>query len=96
MIIFQSVILQRAKGVNNSAQIRKRILFRLDLWNRGLFDELVKYAYNSAMGYLRKARGTQTMEELHQMISNLVLKGKLREVVQFVCEKEEGGVLQPD
>ena len=27
VIIFQSVILQRAQGVNNSAQIRKRIFF---------------------------------------------------------------------
>ena len=27
VIVFQSVILQRAQGVNNSAQIRKRILF---------------------------------------------------------------------
>ena len=29
-IFFQSVILQRAQFINNSAQIRKRILFRLD------------------------------------------------------------------
>ena len=35
VIVFQSVILQRAQGVKNYAQIRKRILFRLDLWNRG-------------------------------------------------------------
>ena len=27
VIVFQSVILQHAQGVNNSAQIRKRILF---------------------------------------------------------------------
>ena len=27
VIVFQSVILQRAQGVNNSAQIQKRILF---------------------------------------------------------------------
>ena len=30
VIVFQSVILQLAQGVNNSAQIRKHILFRLD------------------------------------------------------------------
>ena len=52
VIVFHSVILQRAQGVNNSAQIRKRILFRLDCWNRGTFDELVKDTYNSDMGYL--------------------------------------------
>ena len=30
VIVFKSVILQRAQGVNNSAQICKRIFFRLD------------------------------------------------------------------
>ena len=60
VIFFQSVILQRAQGVNNSAQIRKRILFRLDLWNRGASGYPAKDMYNSAMGYTGKARGNQT------------------------------------
>ena len=48
------------------------------------------------MGYLGKYRGTQTTEERHQTFLNLVLKGKLFEAVQFVCDREKGGVLQPD
>ena len=48
------------------------------------------------MGYLRKSRGTQTMEERQRTSSNLFLKGKLRESIQFVREREKGGVLQPD
>ena len=48
------------------------------------------------MGYLRKSRGSQTTEERHRTFSNLVLKGKLRESVRFVCDREKGGVLQPD
>ena len=52
VIVFQSVILQRAQGVNNSAQIRKHVLFLLHLWNREAFDNLVKDTYNSANGYL--------------------------------------------
>ena len=47
------------------------------------------------MGYLRKYRKTQTMDERHQNVSNLVLKGKLREATRFVFEREKGGVLQP-
>ena len=62
VIVFQSVILQCAQGVNKSAQIRKRILFRLNFWNRGAFDKLVKDMYNSTMGYLGKFCGNQ-MEE---------------------------------
>ena len=71
-------------------------MFRLDLWNRGAFDELVKDTYNSSIEYLGKARGTQTTEERHREFSNLVLKGKFRESFRFVCEREKGGVLQPD
>ena len=39
VVVFQSVILQRAQGVNNSAQIGKRILFRIDLWDRWAFEK---------------------------------------------------------
>ena len=81
MIVFQSVTLQRAQGVNNSAQIRNRILFQLDLGNRGEFDELMKDTYNSAMGYLGKARGSQNEEECDRTFSNLVMKGKFRKGV---------------
>ena len=56
----------------------------------------MKYAYNSAMGYLRKTRGTQTMEERHRKFSNLILKGKLRESVRFVYERGKRGVFQPE
>ena len=52
---FQSVILQRTQGVNNPAKINKLLLFPLGCYNHGAFDELVKYTYNSAMGYLGKA-----------------------------------------
>ena len=57
VIVFQSVILQCAQGVNNSTQIRKRILFQLNLWSRGVFGKLVKDTYNSAMGYTGKIVG---------------------------------------
>ena len=87
VIVFQSVILQCAQGVDNSAKIRNRILFQLDLWNRGAFDDLMKDIYNSAMGYLRKSCGSQTMEELHREFLNLVLEGKLREAVHFVYDR---------
>ena len=90
VIVFHSVILQRAQGVNNFAQICKRILFRLNCCNFSSFDELVKYTYNSAMRYLRKTRGNQMEEQCHRKFLNLVLKGKLREAVQLVCDKGMG------
>ena len=81
VIIFQSVILQRAQGINNSAKIRKHILFQLNCWNQGEFDKPVKYTYNSALVYLGKYRGNQTEEQRHRTFSNLVLKGKFRKAI---------------
>ena len=51
--------------------------------------------YNSVTGYLGKICGTQSMEERHQTFSGLVMKGKLRKAIQFVCEREKEGVFQP-
>ena len=45
VIVFHTVILQRGQGVNNSAQIRMLILFQLDFWNHGAFEELMKYLF---------------------------------------------------
>ena len=84
LIVFQSVVLLRSQGGNNSAQICKHILFLLDCCNRGAFDELVKDTYNSAVGYLRKSCGNETEEQRHRTFSNLVLKVRLRKAVWFV------------
>ena len=64
VIVFQSVILQRAQGINNSTQTRKRILFWIDLWNIGAFEKLVKDVYNCAMVSLVKSCGSQTTTEI--------------------------------
>ena len=48
------------------------------------------------MRYLGKSCGGQTTEERRRTFSNLVLKGKLREAIPFVCDREKGGVLQQD
>ena len=45
------------------------------------FDELVKDAYDCAMGYLGKDCGIQTAEKRHRTFLNLVLKIELREAV---------------
>ena len=68
---------------------------RLGLWNRGAFDELINDTYNSVIGYLEKTHGNKTTEERHRTFLNLVLKGKLRKAVQFICDREQGGGLKP-
>ena len=51
--------------------------------------------YTAAMGCLGKDRGTQSKEQHNCTFSVIVLKGKLREAVRFVCSWETGGFLQP-
>ena len=48
VIIFLSVILQCTQGVNNPENICARILFQLDWWNCGAFDELVEGTFIAA------------------------------------------------
>ena len=48
------------------------------------------------MGYLRKSWGNQTEDQGHRTVLNLILKGKLRKAVQFVCDREKRAVFQPD
>ena len=48
------------------------------------------------MGYLGRARGNQSADQHHHTFSKLVLRGKLREDVRLVCERELGGVLLPN
>ena len=50
VLVFQPVVFQRAKGVNNSKHICGRILFQLDFCNCGAFDELMKDTFNAATG----------------------------------------------
>ena len=74
VVVLKSVILQHVQGVNNSTKTRKRILFQLDLWNCGEFDNLVKNTYNFAMKYTGRTCGSQTTEERHRTFSKLFLK----------------------
>jgi hypothetical protein len=58
-IIFQMVILQRARGVSGSGAIRARIINRLDAWKRGEFLSLVQMTERDMKASLTsKQKGT--------------------------------------
>ena len=61
-----------------------------------MFDKLMEETYNFAMGYLRKALENQMEEQRHITFSNLILKIKLCEAVEFICYRETGVYLKPD
>ena len=83
-------------GVHNAKHIHARILFQLSFWNRGEFDKLSENTFNKATGFPGKDCNIQNEDQRHRKFSNLVLKGKLREAVIFVCAWETGRGLQPN
>ena len=60
LIIFQTIVLQRARLVLGSISICDRISSRLDLWNKGDFEDLVQDSYRSVEVFLGNNRGNQT------------------------------------
>ena len=88
-------MLQRAKAMDNTKHNCARIQFRIDCWNHGVFEKLVKYMHNAATLFLGKSCGIQGKDQYHCKLSNLILKGKLQKTVRFVCARETWGVLQP-
>ena len=94
-IVFQTVILQRARHVTASHAIRRQTVKRLDAWGAGKHAMLVGDTLRSCEEYLTAARREETAEHRAQTYHSLVLRGKLRSAVRWINERETGGVLQP-
>ena len=69
--------------VNNAKHIRVCIQFRIDHWNCGAFDELLKDNFNMSTGCLGKSSRIQIKEQRHCTFLNLVLKGRFCEAVRL-------------
>ena len=94
-IVFQTVILQRARHVTASHAIWRQIEKRLEAWGGGRHAMLVGDTLRSCEDYMTTARREETAEHRAQTYNSLVLRGKLRSVVRWITEQETGGVLQP-
>ena len=94
-IVFQTVILQRARHVTASHAIRRRIAKRIDAWGEGKHVMLVGDTLRSCEEYLTASWRKETVDHRSQTYHNLVLCGKLRLAVRWITERETGGVLQP-
>ena len=82
-IVFQTVILQRARHVTTSHAIRRRIEKRLDAWGAGKHAMLVRDTLRSCEEYLTAAWREETEEHWAQTYHSLVFRGKLRSAVRW-------------
>ena len=89
-IVFHAVILQRVLLISGAKNIHDWITSRLDLWNKGVYDEFVQDSYGAASAYLGKSFGKQTQEQCYRTFSKLIMCGKLREVVWFIFKQDMG------
>ena len=86
-IVFQTVILQRARHVTASQAIRRCIEKRLDAWGEGKHMMLVEDTMRTCEEYLTLSRREDTAEHRAQTYHSLVLHGKMRTAVRWITER---------
>ena len=93
--VFQTVMLQRARHVTASRDIRRRIEKRLDAWEAGKYGMLVEDMLRSSTQYLTAVCREESAEHRAKTFYGLVLRGKLQTAVRWNTEHEKGGILIP-
>ena len=88
------MILQRARHVTKSREIQRRIDQRLDAWEAGEHTMLVEDKFRTCDQYLSTSRGGDSPDRRDKIYRSLVIWGKLRLAVQWITDREKGGVLQ--
>jgi hypothetical protein len=98
LIIFLAVILQRKKGVDKAADIRRLLLKRITMWKANQFEDLVSEAEqcDSMLRTVARTKKGNPMDadQIASVFSKMVFQGKIREAVRFVTEQTKGGVLE--
>ena len=90
-IVFQTVILQRARHVTASQAIHRHIKKWLDAWGEGKHVMLAEDTLQACKEYLTIAQREDTAEHWAQTYHSLVLRGKLRMAVRWITERETAG-----
>ena len=85
-IVFQKVILQRARHVTETQAIRWSIGKRLDGWEVGHYQILVEEMACTCKKYLAAYRHDKSEEHWARTFHNLVIREKLRTAVRWFTE----------
>ena len=94
-IVFQTVILQRARHVTASQVIRRRTDKRLNAREAGSHGILVEETLCTCAQYLNIIRREESEDHRSKTYHSLVLQGKLRTAVWWITDQEMVGVLNP-
>ena len=97
LIVYQVLILQREALVSKSADVRRLIGKRLEMWENGLYDALMHDAErcDRTFGHGNNARRQEQECALTERIFHrLMIEGKVRSAVRWITERERGGLLK--
>jgi hypothetical protein len=95
-LVFPMVLLQRRHGVTKRADIKRRLLSRLLAWKEGKYAFLVEDTQQDLLAKQSKARGDTTPAHRAKVYNSKLMRGHLQSAVNFITDRESGGILYPD
>jgi hypothetical protein len=98
IIICQVTLLQRSKGVTQTADIRRLLARRIGMWRSGQYEALVEEAErcNKELQAMAKSKQGKPMDkdQLAGKFAKKVFDGKIRDAVRLIMDQVNGGVLE--
>ena len=95
-LVFPMVVLQRRHGVSKRADVQRRLRNRLLAWKEGKYKFLVEDTHQDLSAKQSKARGDTTPAHRAKVYSSKLLRGHLQSAVNYITDREGGGILYPD
>jgi hypothetical protein len=95
LIVFSSVILQRDKMVKKGCDIRRVIEKRLMLWSEDKFDQLIDNAVRCDKSFHHPPARRDDKDHIVSVFTRLMLQGRVKAAVRWLCEKSSSHVLKP-
>ena len=96
LVVFQFVILQKEVLVTKTADVRRLISKRLEMWAEGSYGALFSEAVRASQSHgKRLARSSTPREHDHtiRVFHRLIIQGKLRSAVRWITDRDQNGLL---
>ena len=97
MLIYAPCILRKIRNARKAPEIKKLIKSRLDAWDIGNFNALIKDIEDAALeeGLGPTMGGEFDVESTGHRFNSMVLDGKISEAVSTVTTTDKGGLFLP-
>jgi len=91
--LFTALILQRKKSVYVGKDIRELLKRRMNMWEDGKFQSLMKEAKKCDAQFPQKFGDKEDLDVVFRTFNRLMLLGKVRQATRYLTQRcEPGGV----